>query len=278
MLLLLCVRLGLVPPPMAAVTASLPHPINLLAWLDGDIASDLDADPAHTTSSSSSSNGHCNGGGPAAVPPAEMLAVLTADGHLHFLRAVESDLWEETLEEQADLGVTSSTLLPLGAARAAGGGSSGTAAAAAAAVLDDSQPPLADGRTVKAMVWLGPQQLLLIAAPFPDPADEQGSGDVLVEVHISTPGDGHVTSAGYTSPLDCELPACTQASCSYAGGAVLAAVADPRGGALIQMVDGSLWACAAGGAGLQPLPKPCHFPGPCSTMLPLPPHALRPGR
>jgi hypothetical protein len=243
--------------------------------LDGDIAADLDAHPADITSSRS--NGHCNGAAAAALPPAEMLAVLTADGHLHFLRAVESDLWEETLEEQADLGVSSSTLLPLGAAsaaRAAAGGGSGTPAA----VVDDSQPPLADGRTVKTMVWLGPQQLLLVAAPFPDPADEQGTGDVLVEVQVSTSSDCHTSSSSYASLLDCAPPSCTQTSCSYAGGAVLAAVADPRGGALVQMVDGSLWTYAAGGAGLQPLPKPCHFLGPCPTMLPLPAHALNTGR
>jgi hypothetical protein len=44
----------------------------------------------------------------------EVLAVLLSDGQIVFLRAVESDLWEETLEDQAAAGGPCGYLLPLG--------------------------------------------------------------------------------------------------------------------------------------------------------------------
>ncbi|WIA32299.1 hypothetical protein OEZ86_003144 [Tetradesmus obliquus] len=42
-LLITPLRHGQVPPPMAAVRAVLPRPANAVAWLDGDVAADLDA-------------------------------------------------------------------------------------------------------------------------------------------------------------------------------------------------------------------------------------------
>jgi elongator complex protein 1 len=60
----------------------------------------------------------------------ETLAVLLSDGQLVFFRAVESDLWEETLEDQIALGGPKEYLIPVGlspaAAAAAAAGSSGS--------------------------------------------------------------------------------------------------------------------------------------------------------
>ena len=53
------------------IQARLPAPVSALAVLDAD----------------TQEAGGC-----------ETIAAVTADGHLHFLRSVEDDLWEETLE------------------------------------------------------------------------------------------------------------------------------------------------------------------------------------
>lgn len=93
---------------MCAVRAVLPRPINALAWFDGNIKADLEASSSTTQQQQHAvadvaEQGLC-----------EVLAVLLSDSQLLFLRSVESDLWEETLEDQVALGGPKEYLLPLG--------------------------------------------------------------------------------------------------------------------------------------------------------------------
>lgn len=95
---------------MCAVRAVLPRPVNALAWFDGNIKLDLEASP-HDIEQLQQQNG------PIDVVQqglCEVLAVLLSDGQVLFLRSVESDLWEETLEDQVALGGPKEYLLPLG--------------------------------------------------------------------------------------------------------------------------------------------------------------------
>jgi elongator complex protein 1 len=98
---------------MCAVRAVLPRPVNAVAWLDGDVAADLDASEETLAAAAAAAAGQ---GDVHVVQQGlcEVLAVLLSDGQLVFLRAVESDLWEETLEDQAALGGPHGYLLPLG--------------------------------------------------------------------------------------------------------------------------------------------------------------------
>ncbi|KAL4852847.1 Elongator complex protein 1 [Chlorella vulgaris] len=108
-LLLTPLRHTVVPPPMCAVTASLPAPVACLAIQDGE--------------------------------EREAIAAVLSDGRLALLAAVEDDLWEESLEEQLEEQPWAGTGLPrllpqllaldspaLAAAVAAGSGSVQTAA------------------------------------------------------------------------------------------------------------------------------------------------------
>lgn len=108
-----------VPPPMCAVTAALPAPVNCLAvrdfgycevswpaWLCVGLAARLTIVSsvwlAHSLSSFQGANP------PACCRPAHLLACLQAiaavlsDGSLALLSSVEEDLWEETLDEQLE--------------------------------------------------------------------------------------------------------------------------------------------------------------------------------
>lgn len=111
---------------MCAVRAVLPRPINALAWFDGDVSADLDAslEASHQQQSVVDvvDRGLC-----------EIMAVLLSDGQLLFLRSVESDLWEETLEDQVALGGPREYLLPLGYCPASADCCSSSAAGNAAA-------------------------------------------------------------------------------------------------------------------------------------------------
>lgn len=106
---------------MCAVRAVLPRPVNALAWFDGDVEADLEA--------SSSSIQQQTAVDVVQQALCEVLAVLLSDGQLLFLRSVESDLWEESLEEQVAFGGPQEYLLPLGYYRATADRSSSAAAA-----------------------------------------------------------------------------------------------------------------------------------------------------
>jgi elongator complex protein 1 len=102
---------------MCAVRAVLPRPANAVAWLDGDVAADLDA--SEEALAAAPVNATAKAAAQAGVDVVqqglcEVLAVLLSDGQIVFLRAVESDLWEETLEDQEALGGPCGYLLPLG--------------------------------------------------------------------------------------------------------------------------------------------------------------------
>jgi len=376
MLLLLVCRHGLVPPPMCAVRALLPRPAVALAWCDGDIAADLDS--SSTQQHDRNTNGHIspeNGfnnahghvssddasdGAPAGATGVgqglvdvvgsgfcEVLAVLLSDGELVFLRAVESDLWEETLEDQIALGGPRDYLLPLGypaaaaataaaavvsssssasilandaeyfgglsmpsgpwssnygtavtavstqggdvqrlqfppltAAAAAAGGSNGSSGYDAPAI------PLAEGRTVLGLVWLGPKQLLLLAAPL-DEGLEEGEGTALIEVSVTLPASLFGLEAADSSSSSPQQQTAAVKT-SYAGVRVLTAAAHPAGGAVLQLENGQLryYTPSSSSSGdsagftlqqlqqqqqlLLPLPAAANFPSGCPTMLLLP--------
>lgn len=367
---------------MCAVRGLLPRPAVALAWCDGDIEGDLDswlaqqqtghADGLPASSNNShinNANGHSEAADSAGSPAdgtsaaangtrsagsavdvvqagyCEVLAVLLSDGQLVFFRAVESDLWEETLEDQVALGGPKEYLLPLGysptaaAAVAAAGGSSSSSkdqmlandaeyygglamptgpwsnnygsavtavstqggdvqrlqfaplsAAAAAAGASSSgyeSPaiPLAEGRTVLSLVWLGQQQLLLLAAPLEEGL-EDGEGTVLIQVSVNLPASLFGLSAGANGSAQQQQQTVQTSTVrvSYAGGQVLTAASHPAGGAVLQMPGGKLFYYPDSssttrqqqlGSPLVPLPAAANFPCSCSTMLLLP-HAPNP--
>jgi hypothetical protein len=117
LLWLWCCRHGLVPPPMCAVRALLPRPAVALAWLDGDTAADLDDQEGQQQQQPQDKAADL-----VAMGMCEVLAVALSDGSLVFLRAAESDLWEEALEDQQAAGGPSDFLLPLGCSSCAGDG------------------------------------------------------------------------------------------------------------------------------------------------------------
>jgi hypothetical protein len=287
------------------------------------------------------------GGGEVDVAAAgycEVLAVLLSDGQLAFFRSVESDLWEETLEDQVALGGPKEYLIPLGfsptaAAAAAAGGSSGSngalendaeyygglsvptgpwskhygsavtavstqggdvqrlqfpplsaAAGSSSSSSSSFDIPLAEGRAVLSLVWLGQQRLLLLAAPLEDGL-EDGKGTVLIEVSVTLPASLPAAAAAAAAAAEgadgSSMQQCVEAESvcvSYAGGWVLTAASHPAGGAVLQLTDGKLMyyphSSSSGGGGgggspLLPLPAAASFPCSCPLMLMLP-HAPHP--
>jgi elongator complex protein 1 len=273
----------------------------------------------------------------AAAGYCEVLAVLLSDGQLVFFRSVESDLWEETLEDQVALGGPKECLLPLGfsppaaaatAAAAAGRGSGNNgmlendaeyygglsvptgpwsrhygsavtgvstqggdvqrlqfpplSAAAGSSSSSSSGIPLAEGRAVLGLVWLGQQRLLLLAAPLEEGL-EDGQGTVLIEVSVTLPTSVPAAAAGADSSSMQQCVETESVCVSYAGGWVLTAASHPAGGAVLQLSDGKLMyypnSSSGGGGGgvssLLPLPAAASFPCSCPLMLLLP-HAPHP--
>jgi elongator complex protein 1 len=230
----------------------------------------------------------------------EILAVLLSDGEVVFFRAVESDLWEETLEDQVALGGPGHYLMPLGftlPATAAAADknflsmasgpwtalgkdhhqqqqewcallpvqqheacAAAGAAAAAAGEYDSCSVPLAEGRQVQGLVWLSSSRLLLLAAPYPDPDLEGGCGTVLVEVAVEIPAGGFSTSR----PQAAAVTSC------YAGALVLTGRPHPAGGAVLQLQDGQLLYYSCYNSQLIPLGTAASFPAACRTLLVLP--------
>jgi hypothetical protein len=272
----------------------------------------------------------------------EALAALLSCGSISFVRTVDGDQWEETLEEQAvwqsqrrrrqhELGscpeaggglrqeaaeeggrrqagarpaaqhqalrqrVSSawdeaSALLPLGA----------PLGVAAAAAVPAGGLPLAEGRRIKGMAWVGPGRLLLVAAPHPEAEFEGGQGDVLVEVAVKLPeplmsareGEGVDLGQGQGGVAAPELE---EVAVSYSGGSVLCAASLPPpsalagqgrelcannagggdgGGVLLQLASGALMRWDAGASAPAPLAAGASFPVPCAPMAALPPGGI----
>lgn len=173
-------------------------------------------------------------------------------------------------------------LLPLGAPL-------GAAAAAPAGGV-----PLAEGRRVKGMAWLGPGRLLLVTARHPEPELEDGAGDVMVEVAVDLPeplmsspeGEGAGGDLG-SSPA---APAVAEAGACYAGGRVAGAAPLPAygpctgaggagggdveighsGAALLLLESGALLRYASGATAPAPLGAAAGFPSPVAAFLPVP--------
>ena len=266
---------------MSAVTAQLPHPATLLAWLDGDIAHDF-AGPASSQTAAAGPEATADSTAAAAAAgdvPAEVLAVLMCNGQLAFFRAAESDLWEEALEDQEAAGGPCDALLQLGFSR----GTSDTGVATGDS--GDIQVPLVEGRRVKGMVWLNEERLLLVAAPFPEEGFESGDGDVLLEVAVQLPPPTFDLTVDQNQQ---QQPKVSVIATTYAGGAVLKAVAVAAaaggglggvavaGGALVQLTSGSVLRYTVGGS-LTSAGAVANFPCGCPVMVNLPAGAVAAG-
>jgi elongator complex protein 1 len=174
-------------------------------------------------------------------------------------------------------------LLPLGAGLPGGGGGWPPGV------------PLAEGRRVKAAAWLGPERLLLVAAPHPEPGFEGGEGDALVEISARLP-EPLMSAPEGEAPEAAGAVEVEEVGTSYAGAPVLAAAPLPPpaaatagafeaggdggagcGGAeaggvgvLLQLATGGLARCDPGGGAPWPLGPGASFPVPCPLMAPLP--------
>ncbi|KAG2445393.1 hypothetical protein HXX76_000015 [Chlamydomonas incerta] len=281
-LLLSPLRQGLVPPPMCAAAVGLPE-----AAVDLAIAALPAAVPPRTTTA----------GGAATAGADEVVAVLTSGGRLAVARAVEEDLWQETLEDQEAL------LAELEGAAPAAISAAAATAVTAGKLLQPAVPqldvPLAGGRRTRALTWLtapaaaagssngassgsgssSASSLLVLAAPYPEPGLEEGEGDVLVQVDVEW------LSCGAADPVDPQPRPqllLTERPPVYAGGRVLRIAPHVAGGVAVELAGGAVLRYvaappdqgAASGSGrgrVLSCGTAAALPAPCAVVRPLPP-------
>jgi hypothetical protein len=136
-----------------------------------------------------------------------------------------------------------------------------------------SSAELLGGRQGRALAWLGPSTLLLVAGPRLK--GEEGSGDVLLEVQLTWPESDPEDDWEQASNGAPNCEAAVQGIC-YADGTVLRVVPLLAGvGAAVQLADGQVRqyvpAAVTGKAPrLQQLPAGASFPVPCPLLLPSP--------
>ncbi|KAG2431603.1 hypothetical protein HYH02_013296 [Chlamydomonas schloesseri] len=284
-LLLSPLRQGLVPPPMCAAAVALPQ-----AAVDVAIAAlPATVPPAGATAAAAAT---------AATAVDEVVAVLTSGGRLAVARAVEEDLWQETLEDQEAL------IAELDGAAPAAVAAASAAAVTTGRLLQPAVPrlgvPLAGGRRARALTWLTtpvaaaaagssgsssgsgtqpqlqPSSLLVLAAPYPEPGLEEGAGDVLVQVDVAWLSCGPADPADPRPRPELLL---TERPHVYAGGRVLRIAPHVAGGAAVELATGAV---------LRYVPAPpssdpqspgrlvscgpaAALPAPCAVVRPLPP-------